>query len=58
MKLAALIRRVHAGDVKYARKLTRSRTMIVLDHEGLEVAFIYSNATKRIVCFLSPGAAR
>ena len=29
-----LIRRVWKGDVKYARKLTHSRTVIVLDHEG------------------------
>ena len=30
----SLIRRVRKGDVKYARKLTNSRTVIVLDHEG------------------------
>ena len=29
-----LIRRVQKGDVKYARKLTNSRTVIVLDYAG------------------------
>ena len=50
------LRRVHAGEVQYARKLTHSRTMIVLRYGGEEVAFIYSNQTKRIVCYLPPGA--
>ncbi len=30
----SLIRRVWKGDVKYARKLTNSRTVIVLDYDG------------------------
>jgi hypothetical protein len=51
-----LIRRVQKGDVKYARKLTNSRTVIVLDCADGEMAFLYSSATKEIVCFLSPDA--
>ncbi len=58
MKCAALIRRVHKGDVTYARKLTNSRTMIVLDHDGAELTFVYSSASKKIISFLSPDAAR
>jgi hypothetical protein len=52
-----LLRRVHAGDVQYARRLTHTRTVIVLRSREEEVAFIYSSHTKRIVCFLPPGAA-
>jgi hypothetical protein len=52
----SLIRRVWKGDVKYARKLTNSRTVIVLDYEGGEMAFLYSNAHKEIISFLSPDA--
>lgn len=52
-----LIRRVHKGDVKYARKLTNSRTVIVLDYEGGEIAFLYSSASKEIISFLAPDAA-
>jgi hypothetical protein len=52
-----LIRRVQKGDVKYARKLTNSRTVIVLDCADGEIAFLYSSATKEIVCFLPPDAA-
>ena len=51
-----MIRRVCKGDVKYARKLTNSRTVIVLDHEGGERAFLYSSATKEIICFLGQDA--
>ena len=51
-----LIRRVQKGDVKYARRLTKSRTVIVLDYEDGEMAFLYSSATKEIVCFLAPDA--
>jgi hypothetical protein len=51
-----MIRRVRKGDVKYARKLTNSRTVIVLDHEGGERAFLYSSATKEIISFLGPDA--
>jgi hypothetical protein len=58
MKCAALIRRVHKGDVKVARKLTHSRTMIVLDHDGAELTFIYSSASKKIISWVSPGAAQ
>jgi hypothetical protein len=29
-----LLRRVHQGDIKYARRLTHSRTVIVLDYRG------------------------
>ena len=52
----ALIHRVSNGDVKYARKVTNTRTVIVLEHDGGEMAFIYSNATKEIVSFLGPDA--
>jgi hypothetical protein len=56
MARQALIRRVQKGDVKYARKLTHSRTVIVLDYAEGEVAFLYSSATKEIVSFLPPDA--
>ena len=52
----SMIRRVRKGDVKYARKLTNSRTVIVLDHEGGEWTFLYSSATKEIISFLGPDA--
>jgi hypothetical protein len=52
----SLIRRVQRGDVKYARKLTNSRTVIVLDYANCEIAFLYSSATKEIVSFLPPDA--
>jgi hypothetical protein len=51
-----LLRRVWKGDVKYARKLTTSRTVIVLEYEGGEMAFLYSSALKDIVGFLGPDA--
>jgi hypothetical protein len=50
----SMIRRVRKGDVKYARRLTNSRTVIVLDHEGGERAFLYSSTTREILCFLGP----
>jgi hypothetical protein len=52
----SLIRRVWTGDVKYAHKLTNSRTVIVLDYEGGEMAFLYSSAHKEIISFLPPDA--
>jgi hypothetical protein len=52
----SLIRRVWKGDVKYARKLTNSRTVVVLDYEGRELVFLYSNAHKEIIGFLPPDA--
>jgi hypothetical protein len=52
----SLIRRVQKGDVKYARKLTNSRTVIVLDYGNGEIAFLYSSRTKEIVSFLHPDA--
>ena len=51
-----LIRRVQKGDVKYARKLTNSRTVIVLDYAHGEIAFLYSSTTKEIVSFLPADA--
>jgi hypothetical protein len=51
-----LIRRVTKGDVKYARRVTNSRTVVVLDYDGREMTFLYSSATKDIVAFLSPDA--
>ena len=52
----SLVRRVWKGDVKYARKLTSSRTVIVLDYDGRELSFLYSSAHKEIITFLSPDA--
>jgi hypothetical protein len=52
----SLIHRVQKGDVKYARKLTNSRTVIVLDYAHRELAFLYSSTTKEIVSFLSADA--
>jgi hypothetical protein len=52
----SLIRRVWKGDVKYARKLTNSRTVIVLDYDGGEMSFLYSSAHREIITFLSPDA--
>jgi len=52
----SLIRRVQKGDVKYARKLTNSRTVIVLDYARGEIAFLYSSTTKEIVSFLPADA--
>ena len=51
-----LIRRVRKGDVKYARRLTASRTVIVLDYDGCEMTFIYSSAVKDIIGLLEPDA--
>jgi hypothetical protein len=51
-----LIRRLQKGDVKYARKLTTSRTVIVLDYNGREMTFLYSSAAKDIISFLGPDA--
>lgn len=51
-----LIRRVRRGDVRYAQKLTASRTMIVLEHDGVEMAFVYSKTDKTILRFLQPNA--
>ena len=51
-----LIRRVRQGDVKYARSVTNSRTVVVLDYGGVEMAFLYSSVTKEIVTFLPPDA--
>ena len=56
MARQTLIRRVQKGDVKYARKLTNSRTVIVLDYAAGEMAFLYSRVTKDIVSFLAPDA--
>jgi hypothetical protein len=51
-----LILRVRRGDVKYARKLTTSRTVIVLDYAGGEMSFLYSSTVKDIISFLGPDA--
>jgi hypothetical protein len=53
-----LIGRMRKGDVTYARKLTCSRTVIVLEYRGDEMAFLYSNASKRIIRFLAPDVAQ
>jgi hypothetical protein len=53
LNTAALLRRVRKGDVKSARKLTNSRTMIVLDHNGVELTFVYSSAKKKIISWVS-----
>jgi hypothetical protein len=51
-----LLRRVWQGDIRYARKLTASRTVIVLEHGGAEMAFIYSRTARSILSFLEPDA--
>ena len=51
-----LLRRVRSGDVAYARRLSKSRTVIVLVYAGEEMAFIYSNSGKGILCFLPSNA--
>ena len=48
-----LLQRVRQGDITYACRLTRTRTLIVLDEEGRELAFIYSRRDKQIISFLS-----
>jgi hypothetical protein len=52
-----LVERVQSGDVRYARRLTRSRTVVVLEYAGQEIAFIYSSASKEIISFLPLDAA-
>ncbi len=47
-----LIQRVQKGDVQYARRLTRSRTVIVLEHAGQPIAFLYGRGSKEILSFL------
>lgn len=47
-----LVERVQAGDVRYARRLTRMRTVIVLEYAGQEIAFLYSRVSKEIISFL------
>jgi hypothetical protein len=51
-----LIHRVQTGDVKYACKLTNSRTVVVVEYADVEMSFLYSSATKDIVTFLPPDA--
>lgn len=51
-----ILRRVRKGDIRYARKLTHSRTVMVVEHEGRELAFLYSSAHQEIIGFLSPDA--
>lgn len=51
-----LIRKVQAGEIKFARRLTHSRTVVVADYAGLELTFLYSGAHKEIVTFLPAGA--
>ena len=48
----ALIRKVHTGDVRFARKLTNSRTVVVAEYKGVEVTFIYCGRMKGILTFL------
>lgn len=52
-----LVERVQNGDVRYARRLTRSRTVVVLEYAGQEIALIYSSASKEIISFLPLDAA-
>jgi hypothetical protein len=51
-----LIHKVQAGEVKFARRLTCSRTVIVADYGDLEVTFLYSGTRKEIVTFLPADA--
>jgi len=52
----ALIHQVQTGEVKFARKLTHSRTVIVAEYAGLELTFLYNGSRKEIVTFLPPDA--
>ncbi len=52
-----LVERVLCGDVTYARRITRSRTAIVLNYAGQPMAFLYSSESKEIICFLPLDAA-
>lgn len=53
----ALIHQVQTGEVKFARKLTHSRTVIVTEYAGMELVFLYNGIRKEIVTFL-PADAR
>jgi hypothetical protein len=55
--LKHLLQRVRTGDIRYAHRLTRSLTVVVLDHNGEELTFLYSSARKRILKLLAAGAA-
>jgi hypothetical protein len=52
----SILRRARKGDIRYARKLTHSRTVMVVEYEGRELAFLYSTASQEIIGFLSPDA--
>jgi hypothetical protein len=52
-----LLQHVRTGDIKFARRLTRSLTVIVLDHNGEELTVLYSSTRKKIVKLLPAGAA-
>lgn len=52
----ALIRKVQTGDVRFARKLTNSRTVFVAEYAGVEVTFIYCGKIKGILTFLPANA--
>jgi hypothetical protein len=47
-----LIRRVQAGEIDYARRVTHSRTAAVLQYEGTAIAVLYSRASKSILSIL------
>lgn len=47
-----LIRKVQTGEVKFSRRITRSRTVVVVDYAGVEVTFLYNRARKEILTFL------
>ena len=47
-----LVQRVQKGDVQYARRITRSRSVIVLEYAGQQIAFLYSRQSKEILSFL------
>ena len=51
-----LIRKVQTGDVRFARKLTNSRTVVVAEYAGVEVTFIYCGKIKGILTFLPANA--
>jgi hypothetical protein len=52
----ALVRKVQAGEIKFAHKLTNSRTVVVAEHAGVDVTFIYCRRNKGILTFLPPDA--
>ena len=52
----ALVRKVQTGEIRFARKLTNSRTVVVAEHAGREITFVYCGRSKCILTFLPDDA--